>query len=49
MSRPTKVKGMWAEIGKSGQVERLACWDFILADPELAKLIGKGDAVKGKA
>ena len=40
---------MWAEIGASGQVERLACWDFILADQQLASLMGKGDAEKGKA
>ena len=40
---------MWAEIGSSGQVERLACWGLILADAELAELVGKGDKAKGKA
>ena len=39
---------MWAEVGKSGQVERLACWDFILADAELASIMGKGNEAKGK-
>ena len=40
---------MWAQIGGSGAVERLACWDILLADEELAVSMGKGDAAKGKA
>jgi len=39
---------MWAEIGANGEVERLACWDFILADEELASIMGKGDHEEGK-
>jgi len=44
-----KVVGMWKAIGKKGHVERLACWDFILADDELATLMGNGELNKGKA
>ena len=44
-----KVIKMWKVIGKKGQVERLACWDFILADDELASIMGKGDKSIGKS
>ena len=49
MDLKKKVESMWNHITKNpdGQVERLACWDFILADQELAALIGTGDAAKG--
>ena len=40
---------MWKVVGTKGQVERLACWDFILADAELASIMGKGNEAKGKA
>ena len=47
--RRTKVIDMWKVVGTIGQVERLACWDFILADAELASIMGKGSEAKGKA
>ena len=47
--RRTKVIDMWKVVGTKGQVERLACWDFILADAELASIMGKGNEAKGKA
>ena len=31
-----------------GEVERLACWDLILADEELASIMGKGDGAMGR-
>ena len=41
---------MWEDLGgPEGKIERLACWDFILADGELAQIMGKGDPAKGKA
>ena len=41
---------MWKVIGgPKGLVERLQCWDLILADSELARIMGKGDQPKGKA
>ena len=39
---------MWKVIGGSGEVERIACWDFILADDELATLMGDGSHAKGR-
>ena len=48
--RRTKVIDMWKVIsGPKNQVERLQCWDLILADSELARTMGKGDQTKGKA
>ena len=46
-----KVVSMWAGIIKDddGQVERIACWDIILADQELASIVGNGDASRGTA
>jgi hypothetical protein len=47
-----KVIAMWTAIGKDpadGQVERLACWDIILADKELSMIVGSSDAAKGTA
>ena len=46
-----KVKAMWEAIPKEdedGQIERLKCWDLILADEELCQLVGNADAAKGK-
>ena len=45
-----KVQSMWAAIRKDEKkrVERLRCWDFIMADPEMAGLIGDGDDTKGR-
>ena len=40
---------MWKVVGYKDEVERTACWDFILADSELARIMGKGDQAKGKA
>ena len=40
---------MWTEISLDGSADRLACWEKLLADDELATLIGKSDAGKGKA
>lgn len=31
----------------AGTVERLACWAMLQADPELATLVGLGDATQG--
>merc|ERR1712159_822563 len=47
----TKVHTMWADATKDedGQIERLACWEYILADEELASMQGNGDAAKGRA
>ena len=44
-----KVDRMWAATptDAEGQIERLACWDLILADAELAGLIGESDASRG--
>ena len=39
---------MWKTIGANGEVERLACWDLVLADPELATLIADGNQPKGR-
>ena len=39
---------MWKDIGSKGQVDRLECWGFILANDELARIMGKGDRAKGK-
>ena len=46
--RRIKVLGMWEAMGSKHEIERLACWDFILADNELATLMGNGDTAKGK-
>ena len=40
---------IWKVIGGSGEVERIACWNFILADDELATLMGDGNQTKGKS
>ena len=41
---------MWAAGKKDdkGGIERLACWEYILADEELPGLVAFGDADKGK-
>ena len=45
-----KIESMWAAIPKDdkGQVERLKCWRLILADAELASMVGGGDVAVGK-
>jgi hypothetical protein len=45
-----KVDSLWAAMPKdaNGSIERLACWAVLLADAELADLVGSGDAAKGK-
>jgi hypothetical protein len=43
---------MWAAAAKnkSGQIERQRCWDeVILAGDELASILGRGNATRGKA
>lgn len=44
-----RVDVLWGSMPKdaSGEVERDACWEAILADKELVGLIGDGDAEKG--
>ena len=46
-----KVHNLWGSIKEKedGEVERLKCWEIILADEALIELIGKGDSAKGKA
>merc|ERR1712185_541068 len=46
-----KVDAMWdsAEKDEDGEMERLSCWEYILGDDELASLVGKGHAEKGKS
>ena len=45
-----KVNSMWKNAAKDDddQIERIACWDYILADDELAGLIGTSDIEKGR-
>lgn len=45
-----KVNTLWASVPKdsNNEVERLACWDLLLADAELAALVAKGNAEQGK-
>ena len=44
-----KVNSMWGAVSKDdkGQVGRIQCWEFIMADPDIAGLIGNGDAALG--
>ena len=49
LERRLKVELLWSQIGSSGRIERLECWNSLLADDELAFLIGKSDVAKGKA
>ena len=46
-----KVDAMWvaAPKQKDGQMERLECWEMILADEELARLVGRSEAEEGRA
>jgi hypothetical protein len=50
VSLGAKVASLWAAMPKDGtsQVERLACWDILLKDDELAVLIGKNELAQGK-
>ncbi len=43
------MEEMWLDMPKddADQVERLKCWDIILADENLASLVGSGDTVYG--
>ena len=45
-----KVNSMWKNAAKDDdeKMERMACWDYILADDELAELIGTSDIEKGR-
>jgi hypothetical protein len=45
-----KVDSLWAAMptDANGSIERLACWAVLLADAELADLVGSGDVAKGK-
>ena len=46
-----KVDKMWEEIPKDkkdGEVDRLECWEFILKDEELMKIMGGGNVAKGR-
>jgi len=45
-----KVDALWRSMPKNaeGSMERLACWDLIMADDELAALIGGKNFVLGK-
>lgn len=51
-----KVDEMWELAEKTkmegAEIDRFACWQYILSDPDLARLIGEsqqGDTAKGKA
>ena len=45
-----KIEGLWRALGgATGGIERLGCWDILLADDELAMLVGKGELRRGKA
>jgi hypothetical protein len=33
---------------EQGTIEWRACWDILLADPDLARFVGGGDVAKGK-
>ena len=41
---------LWNKLAdpETGTVERLACWDTLLADGELAELVGESDAARGR-
>ena len=47
----TKVEAMWEAMPQSRNhtVERIACWNIILSDMELANLVGNTDAARGEA
>ena len=49
MDLKKKVESMWNHITKNpdGQVERLACWKVVLADKELASIVGNGSVSRG--
>jgi hypothetical protein len=44
------VEHMWAAVEKDvdGDVERLKCWDYILADDTIAALVGHNDSARGR-
>ncbi len=45
-----KVESMWMAVEKDdkGHVPNDKCWEYIMADPELAGLLGNGDAALGR-
>ena len=44
------MEKLWQKSsGGADFIERLACWEMILADDNLATLIGKSDTAKGRA
>jgi len=51
VSLEAKVAAMWKAMpkGKNLTIERLACWEVLLKDDELAVLVGKNELGKGKA
>ena len=54
MHQTPKIKKIIGELHKAsrthkGQAERLACWDYIMNDEEMAYLIGNSNVEKGKA
>ena len=48
--RRTKVLDLWRVIavGSSVEMEERVCWEFILAEDELARIIGDDNQGKGK-
>jgi Ca2+-binding EF-hand superfamily protein len=51
MALPEKVSQLWSDLpkDKKSEVNRLKCWDVLLADTQLASLIGNSDPAKGLA
>ena len=45
------LRTMWDLVPKDhkDEVERIACWDMLLGDTELANLIGNADEARGLA
>ena len=50
VSLAAKVAALWQTMYKdeNSTVERLACWEVLLKDDELAVLVGKNELGKGK-
>ena len=47
--RRAYVEQLWVDMGGPEKIERLACWDLLLSDDELACLLCRDDMMKGKA
>ena len=45
---PSKVEDLWGLIGRPGGVGLSACWAALWEGEELAGLVGKGDASRGR-